>query len=258
MNWLFTAAGTSEARIGRIRTPLSPGPPGLKTMTPLLCAPDAPSPPADRARGGVAIVQRDPHRAALVARDLRARRPRDGPARWRAAAPAAAPGTATSNESATTTQAARTWSRPRPLPGMRLSCSGARSPCPPSPTAPTSTARTAAHASRAAVRPARPSPTAGRTSGPVRAMRRAGPPFRDVAIAGVSNTVQARTLPGPRFDVHCAGRGLGALADAGIPPHEVDGVVGTDCAQIGLELGLGPCTRRPARWASRRCSMPPP
>ena len=32
------ASGTSEARIGRIRTPLSPGPPGLKMMTPLLGA----------------------------------------------------------------------------------------------------------------------------------------------------------------------------------------------------------------------------
>src|ERR1700684_1830686 len=37
VNWSFTAAGTSDARIGSIRTPLSPGPPGLKTMTPLLC-----------------------------------------------------------------------------------------------------------------------------------------------------------------------------------------------------------------------------
>ena len=37
VNWSFTATGTSEARIGSIRTPLSPGPPGLKTMTPLLC-----------------------------------------------------------------------------------------------------------------------------------------------------------------------------------------------------------------------------
>ena len=30
-------------------------------------------------------------------------------------------------------------------------------------------------------------------------------------------------------------------------PHHVDGVVGTDCAQIALELGLGPCTRRPTQ-----------
>ena len=39
---------------------------------------------------------------------------------------------------------------------------------------------------------------------------------------------------------------LGALVDAGIAPHEVDGVVGPDCAQIVLEMGLGPCTRRPS------------
>ncbi len=37
VNWSFTPAGTRDARIGSIRRPLSPGPPGLKTMTPLLC-----------------------------------------------------------------------------------------------------------------------------------------------------------------------------------------------------------------------------
>ena len=36
VNWSWTACGISEASIGRIRSPLSPGPPGLNTMTPLL------------------------------------------------------------------------------------------------------------------------------------------------------------------------------------------------------------------------------
>ena len=71
-------------------------------------------------------------------------------------------------------------------------------------------------------------------------------PFRDVAIAGVCNTVQARALPEHDSTSIALVGALGALADAGISPHEVDGVVGTDCAQIALQLGLGPCTRRPS------------
>ena len=71
-------------------------------------------------------------------------------------------------------------------------------------------------------------------------------PFRGVAIAGVHNTVQARRLPDHDSGSIALLGALGALNDAGISPHEVDGVVGPDCARIALELGLGPCTRRPA------------
>ena len=71
-------------------------------------------------------------------------------------------------------------------------------------------------------------------------------PFRGVAIAGVCNTEQARVLPGHDSASIALVGALGALADAGIPPGEVDGVVGTDSAQIVLQLGLGPCTRRPS------------
>jgi acetyl-CoA acetyltransferase len=71
-------------------------------------------------------------------------------------------------------------------------------------------------------------------------------PFHDVAIAGVHNTVQARRLPEHDSTSIALIGALGALADAGIAPHDVDGVVGPDCAQIALELGLGPCTRRPS------------
>ncbi len=70
-------------------------------------------------------------------------------------------------------------------------------------------------------------------------------PFRDVAVAGVHNTVQARRLPDHDSTSIALVGALGALEDAGISPHEVDGVVGPDCAQVALELGLGPCTRRP-------------
>jgi hypothetical protein len=71
-------------------------------------------------------------------------------------------------------------------------------------------------------------------------------PFRDVVIAGVANTVQARALPDHDSTSIALVGALAALADAGIAPNEVDGVVGTDCAQIVLQLGLGPCTRRPS------------
>jgi acetyl-CoA acetyltransferase len=71
-------------------------------------------------------------------------------------------------------------------------------------------------------------------------------PFRGVAIAGVHNTVQARRLPNHDSASIALAGALGALTDAGISPHEVDGVVGPDCAHIALELGLGPCTRRPS------------
>ena len=71
-------------------------------------------------------------------------------------------------------------------------------------------------------------------------------PFRGVAIAGVHNTVQARHLPDhDSVSIALAGA-LGALADAGIPPQDVDGVVGPASADIVMELGLGPCTRRPS------------
>ncbi len=70
--------------------------------------------------------------------------------------------------------------------------------------------------------------------------------FAGVAIVGVCNTVQARALPDHDSTSIALVGALGALADAGVSPREVDGVVGTDCAQIALELGLGPCTRRPS------------
>lgn len=77
--------------------------------------------------------------------------------------------------------------------------------------------------------------------------RQSSHPFADVAIVGVHNTVQARVLPEHDSTSIALAGALGALADAGIAPRDVDGVVGADCAQIALELGLGPCTRRPTQ-----------
>jgi acetyl-CoA acetyltransferase len=70
-------------------------------------------------------------------------------------------------------------------------------------------------------------------------------PFRDVAVVGVHNTRQARRLPGHDSSSIALEAALGALGDAGIPARDVDGVVGQAAADAVLELGIGPCTRRP-------------
>lgn len=72
-------------------------------------------------------------------------------------------------------------------------------------------------------------------------------PFRDVAIVGVYNTEQARTLPGHDSESIAVEASLGALADAGIHPHEVDAVVSEFAQHLVLTLRLGPA----ARWINR-------
>lgn len=71
-------------------------------------------------------------------------------------------------------------------------------------------------------------------------------PYRDVAIVGVHNTEQARRLPGHDTASVTLTAALGALADAGLDPHQVDGVVAQAPDDLVLDLGLGPCTRRPS------------
>ncbi|HWF14644.1 MAG TPA: thiolase family protein [Acidimicrobiales bacterium] len=70
-------------------------------------------------------------------------------------------------------------------------------------------------------------------------------PFRDVAVLGVHNTPQARRLPGHDSSSIALQAALGALTDAGLAVNDVDGVVGQAAADAVLELGIGPCTRRP-------------
>lgn len=70
-------------------------------------------------------------------------------------------------------------------------------------------------------------------------------PYHDVAIVGVHNTTQALEIEGHDAESIALVGALGALADARIPPSEVDGVVGQFAQETVLELGLGPCTRRP-------------
>ena len=70
-------------------------------------------------------------------------------------------------------------------------------------------------------------------------------PYQGVAIVGIHNTQQAIKLEGHDSESIALLGALGALVDAGIEPHQVDGVVGQFAQETVLELGLGPCTRRP-------------
>jgi acetyl-CoA acetyltransferase len=69
-------------------------------------------------------------------------------------------------------------------------------------------------------------------------------PFRDVAIAGVFNTEQARHLDGHDSASIAVEGALGALADAGIGIEEVDGVAGQFAADMVLGARMGPCSRK--------------
>jgi acetyl-CoA acetyltransferase len=67
-----------------------------------------------------------------------------------------------------------------------------------------------------------------------------GHPYRDVAIAGVYNTRQARVLEGYNSFTIALEAARGVLSGAGVEAHEVDGVFGQYCAEIAYTLGLGP------------------
>ena len=70
-------------------------------------------------------------------------------------------------------------------------------------------------------------------------------PYRDVVIAGVHNTVQARHLEGHDSESITFEAAVGALADAGVEAREVDAVIGAHAQELVLGLRLGPCTRLP-------------
>ncbi len=68
-------------------------------------------------------------------------------------------------------------------------------------------------------------------------------PLRNVAIVGVHNTRQARVLEGHDSRSITIEAALGALADAGLTPADVDGVVSQFANELVHELRLGPCAR---------------
>lgn len=65
-------------------------------------------------------------------------------------------------------------------------------------------------------------------------------PFRDVVIAGVHNTRQARVLEGETSYSITVDAALGALADAALDASEVNGVIGALSSDLAYDLGLGP------------------
>jgi len=69
-------------------------------------------------------------------------------------------------------------------------------------------------------------------------------PYRNVAIAGVFNTVQARSLPGHSSLSIAIEAAHGALADAGLTVHDVDGLAGQFASEMGMMLGRGPVSRK--------------
>ena len=71
----------------------------------------------------------------------------------------------------------------------------------------------------------------------------AGHPFHDVAIVGVHNTRQARVLEGYDSRTITLEAGFGAVADAGLSPLDIDGVVGVTGSDFIYQTRIGPVWR---------------
>ena len=70
-------------------------------------------------------------------------------------------------------------------------------------------------------------------------------PLHSIAVIGVHNTEQSRDLGrSTRSVVHEAA--LGAIADAGLQPGDIDGILNRSPHQLVLDLGLGPCRTMPS------------
>jgi acetyl-CoA acetyltransferase len=68
-------------------------------------------------------------------------------------------------------------------------------------------------------------------------------PFHEVAVVGVHNTRQARVLDGHDSRSITLEAGLGAVADAGLTPRDIDGVVGAACMDFLYQGRIGPAWR---------------
>src|SRR4051794_17835832 len=68
-------------------------------------------------------------------------------------------------------------------------------------------------------------------------------PFRDAAIVGVHNTKQARVLEGHDSRSIALEAALGAIADAGLSPPAVDGVMGQAGDDFLHQARIGPAWR---------------
>lgn len=70
-----------------------------------------------------------------------------------------------------------------------------------------------------------------------------GHPFHDVAIVGVYNAAQGRVLEGHDSRTITAAAALGAMADAGVTPKDVDGLVGALASELVYQMRIGPAWR---------------
>src|SRR5205823_4684415 len=68
-------------------------------------------------------------------------------------------------------------------------------------------------------------------------------PFHDVAVVGVHNTKQARVLEGHDSRTITMEAALGAVADAGLSPRDIDGVVGVNGSDFIYQARVGPVWR---------------
>lgn len=68
-------------------------------------------------------------------------------------------------------------------------------------------------------------------------------PFHDVAIVGIHNTKQARVLQGHDSNTITAEAALGAIADAGLTPRDINGVVGMIASELIYSWRIGPIWR---------------
>jgi acetyl-CoA acetyltransferase len=68
-------------------------------------------------------------------------------------------------------------------------------------------------------------------------------PYHDVAVVGVHNTEQARVLEGHDSRSITFAAGMGALADAGLGPRDIDGVVGQTGSDLIYQARNGPVWR---------------
>jgi acetyl-CoA acetyltransferase len=68
-------------------------------------------------------------------------------------------------------------------------------------------------------------------------------PFHDVAVVGVHNTKQARVLDGHDSRTITMEAALGAVADAGLSPRDIDGVVGVNGSDFIYQARIGPVWR---------------
>jgi acetyl-CoA acetyltransferase len=68
-------------------------------------------------------------------------------------------------------------------------------------------------------------------------------PFHDVAIVGIHNTRQARVLDGYDSRSITLEAGFGAVADAGLRPLDIDGVVGATGSDFVYQTRIGPVWR---------------